>query len=69
MMGPILDSLSQKAEEKAKIIKLNVDENPEIARKYAINSIPTVIVFQNGEIINQFVGVQSESIYEKALGL
>ena len=69
MMGPILDSLINKVNGKAKIFKLNVDENPQTADKYAINSIPTVIIFQNGKNISQYVGVQPQAVYEQVLGL
>ncbi|MGD9202551.1 MAG: thioredoxin domain-containing protein [Chitinispirillia bacterium] len=54
---------------KARIFKLNVDENPKTAGKYAINSIPTVIIFQNGINISQYIGVKPQAAYEQALGL
>ena len=66
MMGPIIEELAQKYEGKAvKIGKLNVDENPKIAEKYEVKGIPTLILFQNGEIKETLSGVQSlESLGE-----
>jgi len=69
MVSPILDTLAQKAGGKAKFFKLNVDRNPNIAGKYGITAIPTVIVFKTGEIHKQLVGVQPQEIYEQALGI
>ena len=65
--GPIIDNVAQKTEGKAKIFKMNVDENPVIAGKFGITSIPTVIVFKNGQIDKQLVGVQTEQAYLDAL--
>ncbi|MBN2037259.1 MAG: thioredoxin [Chitinispirillaceae bacterium] len=67
MVGPILDSISEKTQGKAKVFKLNVDENPAIAGKYGITGIPTVIVFKNGQVDKEFVGVQPEKVYMNAL--
>ncbi len=68
MVGPIIENVSAKTEGKAKVYKLNVDENPAIASRYGITGIPTVIVFRNGEVSKQFVGVQPEQVYLSALG-
>jgi thioredoxin 1 len=65
--GPIIDNVAQKTEGKAKVFKLNVDENPVIAGKLGITSIPTVIIFKNGQIDKQLVGVQAEQVYLDAL--
>jgi thioredoxin 1 len=67
MVGPIIEKIGTQMEGKAKVYKLNVDENPSIASKYGITGIPTVIVFKNGTIANQLVGVQPESVYLDAL--
>ena len=67
MVGPILEKVEQKFEGKAKVYKLNVDENPSIASRYGITGIPTVIVFRSGKIEKQFVGVQPEQVYLNAL--
>ena len=67
ILGPILDQLSKKLEGKAKVVKINVDENPKIARKFGIRGIPTVMTFKNGELSNQLVGVHPEAAYLKAV--
>ena len=60
MMGPILEDLSEDVSDSAIVGKLNVDENPETAGKYGVMSIPTLIIFKNGEPVKQLVGVQSK---------
>jgi thioredoxin 1 len=67
MLGPIIEAIGGKVDGKAKVVKLNVDENPQTAGKYGITGIPTVIIFKNGQILKQFVGVQPEQVYIKAL--
>ena len=67
--GPIIDRVAEKAAGKARVFKLNVDDNPQAAAQYGISSIPTVIVFRNGQAEKTFVGVQSEQAYLQALGL
>lgn len=67
MVGPIIDKISEKTEGTARVFKLNVDENPATAGKYGITGIPTVIVFKNGQVDKEFVGVQPEQVYLKAL--
>jgi thioredoxin 1 len=60
MQGPIIEDVAQTMKGKAKVGKLNVDENPGVAQKYNIMSIPTLMVFKNGMVVKQFVGVQSK---------
>ena len=67
--GPVIDRVAEKAGEKARICKLNIDENPQASRLYGISGIPTVIVFRNGQIDKTFVGVQPEQVYLNALGV
>ena len=57
MQGPIIDAL---AAEGYNVGKLDVDENPDIARRYNVMSIPTLILFKNGEEVQRFVGVQTK---------
>ena len=66
--GPIIDRVSEKLDGKARVFKLDVDDNPQTAGQYGISSIPTVMVFRNGRVENTFVGVQPEQVYVKALG-
>ena len=67
LAGPIIDNVANKTEGKAKVFKLNVDDNPVTAGKFGITSIPTVIIFKNGQIDKQLVGVQTEQVYLDAL--
>ena len=60
MMGPIIEEVAKEAEDFAKVGKLNVDENPGTAGQYGIMSIPTLIIFKNGQPAKQLVGVQSK---------
>ena len=60
MIAPTLDELAQEFAGKAKIGKLNVDENREIAGKYGIRGIPSLLLFKDGEIKDQMVGVHSK---------
>lgn len=60
MQDPILEELGKTYEGKIKIVKVNVDNNPSTASNYAIMSIPTLLIFKNGQIIKQFIGVQSK---------
>lgn len=67
MLAP---TISRIAEEKAgtiKVCKLDVDEEPEIAAKYGISSIPTLMVFVNGEVVHSSVGVQPKTAIEAML--
>jgi len=64
MLGPILDELSNEVPQK--IAKVNVDEVEALASKYKIRSIPTMIVFKNGEIVDTLVGLlQKQALTEK----
>lgn len=58
-MGPIIDQLAIEMGNKAKIGKINVDENPEVASKLGIMSIPAIKIFKGGQIVAEFVGVQT----------
>ncbi|MFZ5989263.1 MAG: thioredoxin [Bacillota bacterium] len=60
-VGPIMDELADEYEGKAKIAKLNVDEEGEIAAKFRIMSIPTIIIFKNGEIAEKLIGARSKA--------
>jgi len=56
MLGPVIEEIATELEGKAIVAKLNVDENERIAMEYNVSSIPTVITFRNGEVIDKFVG-------------
>jgi thioredoxin len=67
MIAPILEQLAKEYAGRIKIAKLNVDENPLTASKFAIKSIPTMLLFKNGERVNTLVGALSKSEIEKQL--
>ena len=67
MVGPIIDELSKDFEGKAVIGKIDVDANQEFAAKYGVRNIPTVLVFQNGEVVGRQVGVAPKNTYAEAL--
>ncbi len=67
MMLPILEELSNKMEWKAKIAKVNVDENPSLAAQFRVMSIPTLIVFKDGQAVEQMVWVQQADQLEAVL--
>jgi thioredoxin 1 len=67
MQGPILDKVADKIGDKAVIAKVNVDENAPIAAQFGVRSIPTLILFKNGEKVKDFVGVQQEAVLVEAL--
>ena len=56
MVGPVVEELAKDYEGKAVIGKLNVDNNPGIATKYGIRSIPTILFLKNGEVVDRSVG-------------
>ncbi len=62
IMGPIIEETAKEIGGKAIVGKLNVDESPETAQKYGVMSIPTIIIFKNGELAKQIVGVQSKEV-------
>ena len=65
MVAPILDELASEYAGRIKITKLNVDENPVTASQYGIQSIPTMLLFKNGEKVNQLVGAQPKQEIER----
>lgn len=67
MQTPILEKLAASPDIQSKIFKLNTDESPAIAQKYGIVSIPTLILFENGEEKERFVGVQPENVLKSKL--
>lgn len=58
MLAPVVEQLAEDFEGRVKVAKLNVDEAQSVAAKYRVASIPTIIFFKNGEIVNQLVGAR-----------
>jgi thioredoxin 1 len=61
MIAPVLEAIATEHAGKLEVVKLNVDENPEVARKYGILNIPTLGVFKDGEVVKELVGARSKS--------
>ena len=59
--GPIIDKVAEKVGDKAVLAKVNVDESPLIAAKFGVRSIPTLILFKDGQKVRDFIGVQQEA--------
>ena len=57
MMAPAIEKISEEVAEYAKVGKVNVDDSPEIAEEFGIMSIPTLLIFENGEVIHKHVGI------------
>ena len=70
MIGPIVEKLSEEFKGKLKFCKVNVDENQQLAQKYKVMSIPTLIFFKNGQLIDQSMGaVPEKTLRSKVQGL
>ena len=67
MMSPIVEQLAVDMEGKAIIGRLNIDDNEEIAMKYGVMNIPTLILFKNGAEVNRIVGSQNREVLERML--
>ena len=67
MIAPVVSELADQFEGKARIGKSNVDENKVTAAEYGVRSIPTLILFKDGEPVKQFVGVKPKSVFAKAI--
>ena len=67
MMAPVIEELAEEYDGKVKIGKLDVDENSDIAARYGVMSIPTIILFKDGEIISKSVGLQDKEVLENAI--
>ena len=67
MMTPTIDALATDYAGKVKIGKLDTDANRDVAVKYSINAIPTVILFKNGQVAQKFVGLRQERDFKEAL--
>lgn len=61
MLGPILEKLSQDYEGRVRMVKVNADNAPQLSNRYQIRSIPMVMLFKNGQTVDQFMGVRQES--------
>lgn len=67
MVAPVVEELAGEYDGKAKFLKLNTDENMETASRYGIRSIPTIMVFKNGEAVDQVIGFRPKNDLKKSL--
>ena len=68
MLAPTIDALSREAKGKWVVAKLDTDENPQTAARFNIGSIPTLLIFKNGKLVDQLVGLQPKPAIEARLG-
>jgi thioredoxin 1 len=66
-IAPIVDELATEYEGRVKVGKLNVDENREVPGKFRITSIPTLLLFKEGKVVQQFVGFRPKNVFTSAL--
>ena len=67
MLGPVIEELAGDYAGKAVIAKLNVDENPNTAAQYSIRSIPSLLVFKNGQVVDQILGAMPKNMIAKKI--
>lgn len=67
MVAPVIEALAGEYEGKARIAKVNVDENPQVSRRLNIRSIPTLMVFKDGELVETVVGARPKAQLEELL--
>ncbi len=69
MLAPIVEEIAEEYADTVKVGKVNVDEEPALAMKFGISSIPALLVFRNGAVVNSAVGYRSKVLVEDLLGL
>jgi len=67
MIAPMVEELAAENRGSVKVTKINIDDNPEAAQNYGVSSIPTLMIFKNGEVVERLVGVQPKSRLQQAL--
>ncbi len=67
IQGPIVNELANEIKGKANICKMDVDQNKKTAGKYGIRSIPTIMIYKNGKMVKQFVGVKTKGVLLKEI--
>ena len=66
-IGPVIEQLAAEHANSVKVGKLNVDESPDVAAAYGVRSIPTLLIFKGGQVVDRFVGVQPKAVLQRAL--
>ena len=67
MIGPVVEELAEENIGSVKVVKINIDSSPGAAQSYGVSSIPTLMVFKSGEVVERFVGVQPKTRLQQAL--
>jgi thioredoxin 1 len=68
-VAPVLDQIVQERGSELRLVKVNIDEEPDLARRYGVMSIPTIVLFKDGEPAAAAIGAQPKRMLEKSLGL
>ena len=68
-VAPVLDTIAQERADELRVVKVNIDEEPDLAQRYGVMSIPTILLFKDGEPAAAAIGAQPKSMLEKTLGL
>lgn len=67
MVGPFIEQIAEAYEGKAMVCKVNVDECPDIAAKFGVATIPTILVFHNGTLVERAVGARPKKVFEQMI--
>ncbi len=67
MVGPVVEELATENAGSARVAKVNIDDNQTLATNYQVSSIPTLMIFKGGEVVDRFVGVQPKNRLQQAL--
>jgi thioredoxin 1 len=67
MIAPVVEELAAENQGALKVAKINIDDNPTAATNYGVSSIPTLMIFKNGEVADRFVGVQPKKRLQEAI--
>ena len=67
LIAPMIDEIAEENAGSVKVVKINIDESPSLATKHNVSSIPTLIVFNNGAAVNQWVGAQPKQVLQEEL--
>ncbi len=67
LVAPLMDQLADEYDGKAKVLKLDLDDNKAVAKRFGIRSIPAVMMFKNGELVDTLVGVKPYSTFSEAV--
>jgi len=67
MMGPVMEDLSEEFKDKVKFGKVNIDDNPEIASKFGVRSIPNFVLLKDGKMVEQIIGAMNQEGLSKII--